>query len=210
MQLYGNEIWNSATPNSEKGVMITEKEHLEAALKALDETGVNYCYYVKDNEVTIAFAKIAVQKSELENLRKIPELSALAIVQAKGNYTPKTSVIGNTAYKDIQNRYYQKLETDLALKVANELHQYGIHFSGRIYGQSTTITIDSADKQEFERIVRDIVNVRNSYKHKIQIIDHINETLSEFTAACRSLYGLFVISPRNHSDLRLDYSRRML
>lgn len=171
MQLYGNEIWNNATPNSEKAVMITEKEHLEAAIKALDETGVNYCYYVKDNEVTIAFAKIAVQKSELENLRKIPELSNLAIEQAKGNYTPKTSVIGNTAYKDIQNRHYQKLETDLALKVANELHQNGIHFSGRIYGRSTTITIDSADKQEFERIVRDVVNVRNSYQRKLENID---------------------------------------
>ena len=178
MQLYGNEIWNAATPNSEKAVMITEKEHLEAALKALDEAGVNYCYYVKDNEVTIAFAKIAVQRSELENLRKIPELSDLAIVQAKGNYTPKTSVIGNTAYKDIQNRHYQKLETDLALKVANELHQNGIRFSGRIYDHSTTITIDSADKQEFERIVQDIVSVRNSYQHKLEGISLINEDIS--------------------------------
>ena len=178
MQLYGNEIWNAATPNSEKAVMITEKEHLEAALKALDEAGVNYCYYVKDNEVTIAFAKIAVQRSELENLRKIPELSGLSIVPAKGDYTPKTTVIGNTAYKDIQNRHYQKLETDLALKVANELHQNGIHFSGRIYGQSTTITIDSADKQEFERIVQDIVSVRNSYQRKLEGISLINENIS--------------------------------
>lgn len=178
MQIYGNEIWNAATPNSEKAVMITEKEHLEAALKALDEAGVNYCYYVKDNEVTIAFAKIAVQRSELENLRKIPELSGLSIVPAKGDYTPKTTVIGNTAYKDIQNRHYQKLETDLALKVANELHQNGIHFSGRIYGQSTTITIDSADKQEFERIVQDIVSVRNSYQRKLEGISLINENIS--------------------------------
>ena len=178
MQLYGNEIWNAATPNSEKAVMITEKEHLEAALKALDEAGVNYCYYVKDNEVTIAFAKIAVQRSELENLRKNPELSGLSIVPAKGDYTPKTTVIGNTAYKDIQNRHYQKLETDLALKVANELHQNGIHFSGRIYGQSTTITIDSADKQEFERIVQDIVSVRNSYQRKLEGISLINENIS--------------------------------
>ena len=185
MQLYGNEIWNNATPNSEKAVMVTEKEHLEVALKALDETGVNYCYYVKDNEVTIAFAKIAVQKSELENLRKIPELSNLAIEQARGNYTPKTSVIGNTAYRDIQNRHYQKLETDLALKVANELQQNGIHFSGRIYDKSTTITIDSADKQEFERIVRDVVNVRNSYQRKLENIDLINTNISALSEGCQ-------------------------
>lgn len=185
MQLFGNEIWNNATSNSEKAVMITSEDHLDSVIKALDETGVNYCYYVRNNEVTIAFAKIAVQKSELEHLRKIPELSDIAIVAAKGSYSPQTSVIGNTAYKSIQNRHYQKLETDLALKVANELHQNGIHFSGRIYGQSTTITIDNADKQEFERIVRDVVNIRNSYQRKLENIDMINTNISALPEGCQ-------------------------
>lgn len=101
------------------------------------------------------------------------------------NYTPKTSVIGNTAYRDIQNRHYQKLETDLALKVANELQQNGIHFSGRIYDKSTTITIDSADKQEFERIVREVVNVRNRYQRKLENIDLINTNISALSEGCQ-------------------------
>ena len=125
MNLYGNTIWNSVVPNSEKAVMITEKEHLEAAVKALDETGANYCYYIKDNEVTIAYAKIAVQKTEIESLKKIPELNNIDVSEPKSNYVPKTSIIGNTAYKDIQNRHFQKLETDLALKIANELEKCG-------------------------------------------------------------------------------------
>jgi len=181
MNLYGNTIWNNATPNSEKAILITTKEHLDAAVKALDETGANYCYYIKENRVTIAFAKISVSRSELDSLMKIPELSDMAVEKPKGSYTPNSSVIGNTAYRDIGSRHYQKLETDLALKVAEELEKNGIHYSGKLYGKTTTITVDSADRQELEHIISDVVNTRSTFKQKIKNINGILGAISELT-----------------------------
>lgn len=145
MDLHGNSIWNNATPNSEKAVMLTTKENLESVTKALDESGVNYCFFVRDNSVAIAIAKIAVEQSEIENLRKISEIEKLTVQKPRSNYSPKSSVIGNTPYKDIQNRHYQRLETDLALKVANVLNENSIPFSGRIYGKTVTLTVDSSN-----------------------------------------------------------------
>lgn len=180
MNLYGNALWNNSTPNSEKAVMLTSKDNIDSVTKALDETGVNYCYYIRDNSVAIAIAKIAVHKSEIENLRKIAELKELSVQKPRSNYSPKSSVIGNTVYKNIRNRHYQKLETDLALKVAHELNENGISFSGRIYGKTTTITVDNADRQELERIIKDVVRIRNSYRQKIENIDYITTAVALF------------------------------
>lgn len=179
MELYGNSIWNNATPNTEKAVMLTSKENLDRVVKALDEAGANYCYFVRDNSVAIAFAKIAVQKSEIENLRKIAELKELSVQEPRSSYVPKSSIIGNTPYRDIQNKHYQKLETDLALKVANALSENGVSFSGRIYGKSVTLTVEKSEQQELERVIGDIVQVRNSYKHKIDNINRITRKADE-------------------------------
>lgn len=179
MDLHGNSIWNNATPNSEKAVMLTTKENLESVTKALDESGVNYCFFVRDNSVAIAIAKIAVEQSEIENLRKISEIEKLTVQKPRSNYSPKSSVIGNTPYKDIQNRHYQRLETDLALKVANVLNENSIPFSGRIYGKTVTLTVDSSNRRELERIISDVVAVRNSYKKKIENINNVVKAFAD-------------------------------
>ena len=73
MKLYGNDLWNTATPNSEKSIFTVEKERVRDITEILDEAGVNYCYYVKDNKVTIALAKFAVDKRDADSLAKLPQ-----------------------------------------------------------------------------------------------------------------------------------------
>ena len=180
MNLYGNVIWNNATPNSEKSILVIEQEKLKEVTKALDETGVNYCYYILNNQVSIALAKVAVTNTDLPVLQNNPVLKDLAVEQPKKDYTPQSPIIGNTAYRDIKNRHYQSLNTDLALKVADELAKKGIAFSGRMYGDNTTLTIDKKDRNEFEKVVQGVVNQRNSFNRKINSINEIKKDLSEY------------------------------
>lgn len=210
MNLYGNEIWNNATPNSRKSVLITEKDRLDNVVKALDESGVNYCYYFKDNSVTIAIAKIAVNNSDVISLMRIPELSNITVKQPLREYTPKSSIIGRTPYRDIKNRSYQSLDTDLALKVANELEKQNIPFSGRIYEKNTVLTIDKAYRSKFEKIVKSVVSVRSKFEEKIRIVDDMQRALAaDFSelqrTALKPLIDLCYSKDTDFSDILMTY-----
>ena len=178
MELYGNILWNNATANSQKSVMTVEQEKLDNIIKNLDEAGMNYCYYIKDNVANIAYAKVAVNDSDMRFLRKNPDFQNIEIKKPIKNYIPSTSIIGRTPYREIQNRNYQKLETDLALKVAEELEKYNIPFSGKINSTNTIITIDKANREKFERIIKSVVETRQQYKRKIDNIEKIYSKLA--------------------------------
>ena len=64
----------------------------------------------------------------------------------KPKSTVRTSeIIGNTPYKKISEKVYQKLPTEYALKMAKELDKKGVNFSGRITGDNTVLTIGKPD-----------------------------------------------------------------
>lgn len=181
MELYGNEIWNNATPNSQKAVLAVEKDRLDNIIRALDEAGVNYCYFILNNKVSIAVAKVAVSKSDLTDLLQSPHFADVTVKEPINNYTPKSSIIGNTPYRDIKDKSYQSLSTDLALKVAGELKNQGISFSGRVSGDKTTLTIDKADRAEFESIISDIVKTRQAFQRKIERLHQLEAEMSDFS-----------------------------
>ena len=73
--------------------------------------------------------------------------------------TVRTSeIIGNTPYKKISEKVYQKLPTEYALKMAKELDKNGIKFSGRITGDNTVLTIGKPDLSVFEDTLHDLAN----------------------------------------------------
>lgn len=61
-------------------------------------------------------------------------------------------IIGNTPYRYIPQKTYRKYDTDIAAKIADKLGESGIKFSGKIAGETTTITVSKADIERLEEI----------------------------------------------------------
>ena len=61
-------------------------------------------------------------------------------------------IIGNTPYRYIPRKTYRKYDTDIAAKIADKLGERGIKFSGKIAGETTTITVSKADIERLEEI----------------------------------------------------------
>ena len=64
--------------------------------------------------------------------------------------------IGNTEYKDIQDKQYITLDADVAAKTAQALTEQNIPFSGLDYGDSTKFTVSADNLDKFKAIVFDV------------------------------------------------------
>ena len=73
---------------------------------------------------------------------------------SRGRNSDRTyiQIIGNTPYRYIPQKTYRKYETDIAAKIADKLGESGIKFSGKIAGETTTITVSKADIERLEEI----------------------------------------------------------
>lgn len=69
-----------------------------------------------------------------------------------------SDIIGNTVYRYIKQKTYHKYDTETAKKIASELKSYGVKFSGKINGESTTLTISKFDLDKFKEIEDKVVN----------------------------------------------------
>lgn len=67
------------------------------------------------------------------------------------------------------------------------LNKVGINFSGRTNGKNTTLTINAEDKAEFEGIVSDVVNARQSFSERIKYIDYIVNKFSNIPEENRAI-----------------------
>lgn len=73
---------------------------------------------------------------------------------SRGRNSDRTDIqiIGNTPYRYIPQKTYRKYDTDIAAKIADKLGESGIKFSGKIAGETTTITVSKADIERLEEI----------------------------------------------------------
>ena len=73
---------------------------------------------------------------------------------SRGRNSDRTDIqiIGNTPYRYIPQKTYRKYDTDIAAKIADKLGESGIKFSGKIAGETTTITVSKADIKRLEEI----------------------------------------------------------
>lgn len=69
-----------------------------------------------------------------------------------------SDIIGNTVYRYIKQKTYHKYDTETAKKIASELKSYGVKFSGKINGESTTLTISKFDLEKFKEIEDKVAN----------------------------------------------------
>lgn len=161
IKLYGNEIWNSNTPNQYKKVIIASESRFESITDALENAGLNYCGYINKNK-----SYVAVGRATVPNLEKL-NISYDSIVDSNNRKYVTNNIIGTTKYNDIGDKMYRKYNTDFAYKVAQRLSEQDIPFSGRIFGKNTTITVDNIYKDAINAIAHEIREQRELlYKEK--------------------------------------------
>lgn len=150
IKLYGNEIWNSNTPNQYKKVIIASESQFESITNALENAGLNYCGYMNNNK-----SYVAVGRATVSNLDKL-NISYDSIVDSNNRKYVTNNIIGTAKYNDIGDKMYRKYNTDFAYKVAQRLTEQDIPFSGRIFGKNTTITVDNTYKDAINAIAHEI------------------------------------------------------
>lgn len=71
-------------------------------------------------------------------------------------------IIGNIQYRYIKGKSYLKLDTDTALRAAEEFAAAGMKYSGRITGDSTTLTVPKADLIRAREIVDNLKSIQEA------------------------------------------------
>lgn len=174
VNIYGNTIWNNSTSNSAKTILNVEKDKLQSILSILESSAVNYCYYIQND-----IGSIAVNSFDLKNLMYLPEMQGVSKSVPRKASEPK-NIIGNTNYRNIRDKEFQKLDTDLALKVAEMLNSSHITFSGRIYGNNTTLTINKNDREKLSEIIQAIQEQRSLFKKDVGKLTPIYDSIAKF------------------------------
>ena len=85
-----------------------------------------------------------------------------------------SDIIGNTVYRYIKQKTYHKYDTETAKKIASELENNGVKFSGKINGESTTLTISKFDLEKFKEIEDKVANGESEKLQKEFLKDNEN------------------------------------
>ena len=164
IKLYGNEIWNSNTPNKYKKVIIANEDSLDNICQKLENSGLNYCAYIFNGE-----AHIAIGRATATNIDKL-DIDYQAVIDCNSKVYKTNNIIGTTTYDSIEDKLYRKYNTDFAYKIGQRLSEQGILFSGRIYGKTTTITVNQQYADTLNKISAELKEQRTSFMSKSEVI----------------------------------------
>lgn len=181
IELYGNKIWNSNTPNKYKKVIIASEDSLDNICQELENSGLNYCAYIFNGE-----AHIAIGRATATNIDKL-DIDYQTVIECNSKVYKTNNIIGTTTYDSIEDKLYRKYNTDFAYKIGQRLTEQGILFSGRIYGKTTTITVDKQYADTLNKISAELKEQRASFMSKSEIVQNespeesksVNEKISE-------------------------------
>lgn len=181
IELYGNKIWNSNTPNKYKKVIIAGEDSLDNICQELENSGLNYCAYIFNGE-----AHIAIGRATANNIDKL-DIDYQTVIECNSKVYKTNNIIGTTTYDSIEDKLYRKYNTDFAYKIGQRLTEQGILFSGRIYGKTTTITVDKQYADTLNKISAELKEQRASFMSKSEVVQNespeesksVNEKISE-------------------------------
>lgn len=181
IELYGNKIWNSNTPNKYKKVIIANEDSFDNICQELENSGLNYCAYIFNGE-----AHIAIGRATATNIDKL-DIDYQTVIECNSKVYKTNNIIGTTTYDSIEDKLYRKYNTDFAYKIGQRLTEQGILFSGRIYGKTTTITVDEQYADTLNKISAELKEQRASFMSKSEIVQNespeesksVNEKISE-------------------------------
>ena len=166
IELYGNKIWNSNTPNKYKKVIIANEDSFDNICQELENSGLNYCAYIFNGE-----AHIAIGRATATNIDKL-DIDYQTVIECNSKVYKTNNIIGTTTYDSIEDKLYRKYNTDFAYKIGQRLTEQGILFSGRIYGKATTITVDEQYADTLNKISAELKEQRASFMSKSEIVQN--------------------------------------
>lgn len=211
IELYGNKIWNSNTPNKYKKVIIANEDSFDNICQELENSGLNYCAYIFNGE-----AHIAIGRATATNIDKL-DIDYQTVIECNLKVYKTNNIIGTTTYDSIEDKLYRKYNTDFAYKIGQRLTEQGILFSGRIYGKTTTITVDEQYADTLNKISAELKEQRASFMSKSEIVQNespeesksVNEKISELhfnESQLSALAEIYVDTYRSFSDKSLMFA----
>lgn len=107
-----------------------------------------------------------------------------AVIDCNSKIYKTNNIIGTTTYDSIEDKLYRKYNTDFAYKIGQRLTEQGILFSGRIYGKTTTITVDKQYADTLNKISAELKEQRTSFMSKSENdlqeeVKSVDEKISE-------------------------------
>lgn len=114
-----------------------------------------------------------------------------------------SDIIGNTVYRYIKQKTYHKYDTETAKKIASELENNGVKFSGKINGESTTLTISKFDLDKFKEIEDKVANGESEKLQKEFLKDNENNQSMSIQEPEKALPGEPIVTVRfsEHPEL---------
>lgn len=114
-----------------------------------------------------------------------------------------SDIIGNTVYRYIKQKTYHKYDTETAKKIASELENNGVKFSGKINGESTTLTISKFDLEKFKEIEDKVANGESEKLQKEFLKDNENNQSMSIQEPEKALPGEPIVTVRfsEHPEL---------
>ena len=159
-QIIGNTEYKSI---KEKAYINGTQENIMQLAAELDKAGINYSGRVSDYRSAITV--------EATDRAKTLEILKGILNTGKENIPAESSeknIIGNAEYRFISNKRYVKGETEAMLRTADRLTAENISFSGRIKGDTVTLTVSGDEAQElakkyFAEEKNRIENIQSAY-----------------------------------------------
>ena len=193
-QIIGNTEYNAI---KEKAYINGTQENLMQLAAELDKAGISYSGRISNYRSAIT-VEAADRARTLEILKGV-------LNTAKENIPEDNSeknIIGNAEYRYISNKRYVRGETEAMLRTADRLTAENISFSGRIKGDTVTLTVSGDETQElvkryFAEEKNRIENVQSAYFLALSsdtfedgyYISEVNATTGEEIAPYRSSFG---------------------
>lgn len=160
MQRYGNEMWHKATDNRDKSLVTIQTADFERLQEQLDDSGINYYAYARDNSVIMA-----INDKDVEWFKRIAGTPDLVPTKSNRPYSPpEKNIFGSAEYRYIPQKEYLSADRDLVLKMAEIMAKRGMQFSGRVYPSGKgTLTVSHADLFAVRNIRDEVVNMRKQF-----------------------------------------------
>lgn len=148
-----NNAQELSSQSGSQGIYMAEKQRsTEQASDSRQSSGTRNGRY--DSEKTQGEQSGIQRSGESGRLPENSTASEQFSENSRGRNSDRTDIqiIGNTPYRYIPQKTYRKYDTDIAAKIADKLGESGIKFSGKIAGETTTITVSKADIKRLEEI----------------------------------------------------------
>ena len=157
---YGNQMWHKATDNRDKSLVTIQASDFARLQEQLDNSGINYYAYARDNSVIMA-----INDKDVEWFRQIAGTPDLVPNKSNRPYSPpEKNIFGSTEYRYIPQKEYLSADRDLVLKMAEIMSKRSMQFSGRVYPSGKgTLTVSHADLFAVCNIRDEVVNMRNQF-----------------------------------------------